>query len=80
MSASRPGQIQPPAHGVVPVSAAGDVARTVALALAEAGLAAAKAVHEGKAAEEALYAAQESIADAAARAKFSTFRETEPGG
>ncbi len=62
------------------MSAASDVAKTVAIALAEAGLAAAKAVHEGKAAEEALYAAQESIADAAARAKFPTFRETEPDG
>lgn len=57
------------------MSAASDVAKTVALALAEAGLAAAKAVHEGKAASEALYAAQESIANAAAREKFPTFRE-----
>lgn len=57
------------------MSAAGDVAKTVALALAEAGLAAAKAVHEGKAAEEALYAAQESIANAAARERFATFRD-----
>lgn len=62
------------------MSAPGDVARTVALALAEAGLAAARAVHEGKAASEALYAAQESIANAAAREKFSTFRESDPGG
>lgn len=57
------------------MSAAGDVAKTVAIALAEAGLAAAKAVHEGASARDALFAAQESIADAAAREKFATFRD-----
>lgn len=56
------------------MSAAGDVAKTVAIALAEAGLAAAKAVHEGASARDALFAAQEVIADAAAHEKFSTFR------
>lgn len=57
------------------MSAAGDVARTVTTVLVEAGLAAAKAVHEGASAREALFAAQEVIADAAAREKFSTFRD-----
>lgn len=57
------------------MSAAGDVAKTVALALAEAGLAAAKAVHEGSSAREALFAAQEVIANELASEKFSTFRD-----
>lgn len=57
------------------MSAAGDVARTVTTVLVEAGLAAAKAVHEGSSARDALFAAQEVIANELARQKFSTFRD-----